>query len=49
MGSAAEAAAIEAAGTTLTHTSTAIVSSNFVANLLLTASLNQLWSMLNSV
>jgi hypothetical protein len=48
MGSKAEAAAIEAIGTSLKYTSTAIVSSNFLVNLLLTASLNGLWSMLNS-
>ena len=48
MGSEAEAATIKAVGTPLMYSSLAIVSSNFVVNLFLTASLNGLWSMLNS-
>ena len=48
MGSVGEAATIKAVGTPLMYSSLAIVSSNFVVNLFLTASLNGLWSMLNS-
>lgn len=48
MGSEAEAATIKDVGAPLMYSSLAIVSSNFVVNLFLTASLNGLWSMLNS-
>jgi len=47
--SEAEAAAIESSGSSTEDGSTAVMSSNFFISLLMAASLNQLWSMLNGL
>ena len=44
-----QAAAIEAAASTAESASTAAVGTNFIINIMLSASLNQLWSMMNGL
>ena len=44
-----EAATIEAAASTAESASTAAVGTNFIINIMLSASLNQLWSMMNGL
>ena len=43
------AATIESVGATAESASTAAVGTNFIINLMLSASLNQLWSMMNGL
>ena len=47
--SAAEAAAIEGAGATSEVASTAVMGGNFIISLILAASLNQLWALMNGL
>ena len=47
--SAAEAAAIEGAGATSEVASTAVMSGNFIISIILAASLNQLWALMNGL
>ena len=48
IGSVTEARTIELAGKSASTASGALMSSNFVVNLALSGSLNQLWSLINS-